>query len=90
VKTLIPLDLSPLYEAPLSSDGASRFHAPAAFARYFEDMARHKPEAPVARLGLVRAWRALGEPERARAELEVLRRLNPDLAGLLGAGIGPS
>jgi protein O-mannosyl-transferase len=84
------LSVGRLNEAIGAVDGASRFYAPAALARYFEDMARHKPEASVARLGLVRAWRALGEPERARAELEVLRRLNPDLAGLVGAGIGPS
>jgi hypothetical protein len=53
-------------------------------------VARHKPEAPVPRLGLVRAWRALGEGERARAELEVLGRLHPGLAGVVAAGGEPS
>jgi tetratricopeptide (TPR) repeat protein len=71
-------------------DGARRFYEPDALARYFEDMARHKPDAPVPRLGLVRAWRALGERERARAELEVLGRLHPGLAGRIVAGGEPS
>jgi hypothetical protein len=63
---------------------------PAALARYFEDVARHRPVAPVARLGLVRAWRALGKLERARAEWEVLRQLDPALAGLVASRIGSS
>jgi tetratricopeptide (TPR) repeat protein len=73
-------------------DGAWYFYRPRALVHYFEDGVRHEPETPVLRLALVRAWRALGEPERARAELEVLHRLNPDLAGLEGAaaGNGPS
>jgi tetratricopeptide (TPR) repeat protein len=66
-------------------DGARRFHEPAALARYFTEAARHKPGAPVPRLGLVLAWRALGERERAGAELEVLRRLHPGLARAVGA-----
>jgi hypothetical protein len=70
-------------------DGARRFYEPAALARYFEDVARHKPDAPVPRLGLVRAWRALGERERARAELEVLRRLHPGLADAVVAADEP-
>jgi hypothetical protein len=68
-------------------DGAGRFYEPVALARYFEDVARHRPDAPVPRLGLVRAWRALGERDRARAELETLRRLHPGLAGVV-AGEG--
>jgi tetratricopeptide (TPR) repeat protein len=71
-------------------DGARHFYEPAALAQYFEDVARHKPDAPVARLGLVRAWRALGERERARAELEVLGRLHPGLASAVVAGGEPS
>jgi protein O-mannosyl-transferase len=71
-------------------DGASRFYEPAALAHYFEDAARHRPEAPVPRFGLVRAWRALGRPERAGAELDVLRRLHPGLANRVVAGGGPS
>jgi hypothetical protein len=63
-------------------DDARRFYEPAALARYFQDAARHRPEAPVPRYALVRAWRVLGEPARARAELEALRRLHPELADL--------
>ena len=64
-------------------DGARRFYEPATLAQYFEDVARHKPDAPVPRLGLVRAWRVLGERERARAEIEVLGRLHPGLAAVV-------
>jgi tetratricopeptide (TPR) repeat protein len=71
-------------------DEARRFYEPAALARYFEGAARHRPDAPVPRLGLVRAWRALGERDRARAELEALGRLHPGLAGVVVAGGEPS
>jgi tetratricopeptide (TPR) repeat protein len=64
-------------------DDAWRFFEPHGLMRYFEAAARHGPEAPVPRLGLVRAWLALGEPERARTELEALRRLRPDLAAIV-------
>jgi tetratricopeptide (TPR) repeat protein len=63
-------------------EDARRFYGPAALARYFQDAARYRLEAPVPRFGLVLTWRVLGEPERARAELEVQRRLHPVLAGL--------
>ena len=66
------------------------FHEPAGLARYFEEAARHAPEAPVPRLGLVRAWLTLGEVERARAEFEVLRWLRPDLAAVVAAAGGAS
>jgi tetratricopeptide (TPR) repeat protein len=71
-------------------DEARRFYAPTALVHYFEDVARHKPDAPVPRFGLVRTWRVLGEPARARAELEVLRRLHPGLAGLVAPDGEPS
>jgi tetratricopeptide (TPR) repeat protein len=67
-------------------DGAWRFYEAAALVPYFVDATRHRPEAPVPRLGLVHAWRALGETDRAQAELEVLRRLHPDLAALAAPG----
>jgi hypothetical protein len=54
-------------------------------ARSFAEPARHGPERPVPRLGLARARLARGEPGRARAELDVLRRLRPDLATILAA-----
>jgi hypothetical protein len=66
-------------------DAAWNFHEPAGLARYFEEAARHRPEAPVPRLGLVRAWLTLGDVERARAEFEVLRRLHPELAAVVVA-----
>jgi hypothetical protein len=80
----------PVLETVGVVDGEGRFHAPATLAQYFEDVACHKPDAPVPRLGLVRAWRALGERERARAELEVLGRLHPGLASAVVAGGEPS
>jgi hypothetical protein len=49
-------------------------------------LARHEPDAPVPRLGLVRAWRILGERARVRAELEAPGRLHPGLAGVVPAG----
>jgi protein O-mannosyl-transferase len=71
-------------------EGAWRYYPPGALVHYFEDAVQHKPDAPVPRLGLVRArWRA-GERERARSELQELRRLAPELADRAGAGIGPS
>jgi tetratricopeptide (TPR) repeat protein len=79
-----------LDETVVVVDEALRYHEPAALAQYFEDVARHRPDAPVPRLGLVRAWRTLGERERAQAELEVLRRLHPGLAGLAVASGEPS
>ena len=66
-------------------DEASRFHAPADLASYYGAAARHRPEAPVPRLGLVRAWTALADRDRARDELERLRRLAPGLADLAAA-----
>ena len=66
-------------------DAAWRFHEPVGLARFFEEAARDEPEAPVPRLGLVRAWLTLGDVERARAEFEVLRRLYPDLAAVVAA-----
>jgi len=71
-------------------DGTWRFYPPKDLVHYFEDVVRHKPEAPVPRLGLVRAWWNLGDRDRARSELEVLRRLKPDLARLVEATIEPS
>ena len=47
----------------------------------------HRPEAPVPRLGLVRAWLAVGQPDRARAEHEVLRRLHPGLGALMAPAV---
>jgi len=64
--------------------------APAALAAYFGAAAQHRPAAPAPRLGLVRAWTALGDRERVRGELEVLRRLQPDLATLVEAQGGLS
>jgi tetratricopeptide (TPR) repeat protein len=70
-------------------DGAWHFYGPTALLHYFEDVVRHKPDAPVPQLGLVRAWRALGEGKRARGELEALRRLHPDLAAAVAVGMSP-
>ncbi len=63
-------------------DEAGRFYDPTALASYYGAAAAHRPEAPVPRLGLVRAWTALGDRDRARGELERLRRLAPGLADL--------
>ena len=71
-------------------DGAWRYYPPSALVHYFEDAVQHKPDAPVPRLGLVRARWSVGERERARSELTELRRLAPELADRAGAGIGPS
>jgi tetratricopeptide (TPR) repeat protein len=71
-------------------EGARRFYAPAALAQFYAEVARRRPDAPVPRLGLVSAWRALGQREQAGAELEVLRRLHPGLAGAIVAGADPS
>ena len=40
------------------------------------------------RLGLVRAWTALGDRDRARGELDRLHRLAPGLADLAAARDG--
>ena len=66
-------------------DEAGRFYDPNALASYYGAAAQHRPEAPVPRLGLVRAWTALGDRDRARGELERLRRLAPGLADLAAA-----
>jgi tetratricopeptide (TPR) repeat protein len=66
-------------------DEAGRFYAPNTLASYYGAAAQHRPEAPVPRLGLVRAWTALGDRDRARGELESLRRLAPGLADLAAA-----
>lgn len=79
-----------LEEAMGVIDGAGRFYGPAALVAYFGAAAQHRPAAPAPRLGLVRAWTALGDRERARGELEVLRRLQPDLATLVEARGGLS
>jgi len=68
--------------------GAWRLYEPAALVPYFEAAVRHRPESPVARLGLARAWRAVGALDRARAEDDALRRLDPGLAGLAAAAAG--
>jgi tetratricopeptide repeat protein len=78
-----------LTEAVDEVDAASRLHDPTTLATYYGTAARHRPDAPVPRLGLVRAWTALGDRERARDELERLRRLAPGLAELVAAGSGP-
>jgi tetratricopeptide (TPR) repeat protein len=79
-----------LGEAVAALDGASRVHEPGALVRFFEAAARRRPEAPVPRAGLVRGWLALGERERARGELDVLRRLHPALAAAVAARLGGS
>jgi protein O-mannosyl-transferase len=71
-------------------EGAWRYYPPDALVHYFEDVVRHKPDAPVPRLGLVRARWSVGEREQAQKELVVLRRLNPDLAKRVEAGLGLS
>ena len=55
-------------------DEAGRFYDPTALASYYGAAAQHRPEAPVPRLGLVRAWTALGDRDRARGELDRLHR----------------
>jgi hypothetical protein len=72
--------------AALAVDGAWRFDEPPGPARSFEEAARHGPDWRVPRLGLERAQPAFGEPQRARAEPEVRRRLRSDLATILAAG----
>jgi hypothetical protein len=67
-------------EAIRTIDAAWRYYEPAALVPYFADAVRHRPEAPIPRFGLVRAWLAIGEKDRAQVELDVLRRLHPDLA----------
>jgi len=74
-----------LEEAARVVDEAGRFYPPTALASYYGAAAAHRPEAPVPRLGLVRAWTALGDRDRARGELERLRRLAPGLADLAAA-----
>jgi tetratricopeptide (TPR) repeat protein len=74
-----------LEEAAGVVDEAGRFYPPTALAGYYGAAAAHRPEAPVPRLGLVRAWTALGDRDRARSELERLRRLAPGLADLAAA-----
>ena len=66
-------------------DEAGRFYDPTALASYYGAAAQHRPEAPVPRLGLVRAWTALGDRDRARGELDRLHRLAPGLADLAAA-----
>jgi hypothetical protein len=75
-----------LTEAVDAIDAAGRFYDATALAGYYGDAARHQPDAPVPRLGLVRAWTALGDGARASDELERLRRLAPELAELVAAG----
>jgi hypothetical protein len=70
-------------------DTAWRYYEPAALVPYFEDAVRHRPAAAVPRLGLVLAWLAAGQPDRARAEHDVLRRLHHDLAARVVAASGP-
>ncbi len=53
-----------------------------------ERVLAQNPEAGSARLGLIRAYLALGRVERARAEYDILRRLNPPLAGRLAPVFG--
>jgi hypothetical protein len=57
---------------------------------YFEDVRRRQPDSALGQFGLARAWWILGERERARGELDALRRLNPDLARRAEAGLEPS
>jgi hypothetical protein len=64
--------------------------APSALAHYFGAVACHRRETPVARLRLAQASHALEEGERARAEVEMLRRLPPCLASLAVPGGEPS
>jgi hypothetical protein len=70
-------------------DTAWRYYEPAALVPYFEDAVRHRPAGAVPRLGLVLAWLAAGQPDRARAEHDVLRRLHHDLAARVVAASGP-
>jgi hypothetical protein len=56
---------------------------------YFVAVPCHRREIPVARLGFAQGSHA-PEGKRARAEVEVLRRRHPGLAGLAVAGGGPS
>lgn len=47
---------------------------------YFERAAVRAPRAPAARVGLVRAYLALGDHTQAERELDTLRALDPELA----------
>ena len=58
---------------------------PTALASYYGAAAQHRPEVPVPPLGLVRAWTALDDRDRARGELDRLHRLAPRLADLAAA-----
>jgi Flp pilus assembly protein TadD len=69
---------------------AWRLHEATALARYFEQAVAARPEDPVPRAGLVLAWLALGEPERAREAHRVVERLHPGLAGLLVPRLPPA
>jgi tetratricopeptide (TPR) repeat protein len=69
---------------------AWRFYTARAMVAYFEDVRRRQPDSALGQFGLARAWWILGERERARGELDALRRLNPDLARRAEAGLEPS
>jgi hypothetical protein len=72
-----------LDEAVQTLDGAWRYHPPERLLRVFEGAVRRRPDAPLPRLGLARAWLAVGDRARARREHEVLRQLHPGLAAAL-------
>ena len=82
------LEVGRLDEAIQTIDGAARAYAPAALVPYFTAAVQHRPAAPAPRLGLFRAWQALGDETRARAELEALRRVHPGLADLVAKDRG--
>jgi hypothetical protein len=77
-----------LGEVVSTIDGAWRLYEATALLPYFEAAVRHRPLAAVPRLGLMRAWLAVGRRDRARAEHETLARLHPGLAALATPGVG--
>jgi protein O-mannosyl-transferase len=67
----------------LQGDGKFREAAP-----YFRRAVELRPRATGLRYALVQAYLSSGDRQRARAEYEVLRRLDPQLASRVGAAFG--
>jgi hypothetical protein len=65
--------------------GALEIGRPEAVAAFFREAASARPGEAVLRLGLVQAYLALGRPDLARPEYEILATLDPGLAEV-GAG----
>lgn len=62
---------------------------PAEAITHFQRALKLNPKAPQPRRGLARAYLALGQIDRARAEYEVLKRLDGNVARLLSPMLGP-